>query len=180
MKRKYYKIITDGNDKEGGTLYAPPQWSYPIARDGVEVKNWKSLVLELKNGYYCSFHTCNKGANLVSQDLKDVLESFVGNHSEVEFLPVMVTSKEYGDRTYYILHFRLIFDVIDKKNTIYFDGLDTILKMKLDYEKVKTLNVFNSRPAVNDIIVSKDVHDAIKQRKLTSGLDFVPVFCGNG
>ena len=62
----------------------------------------------------------------------------------------------------------------------YFDGLDTILKLKLDYEKVKTLNVFNSRPAVNDIIVSKDVHDAIKQKGLGSGLDFVPVFCGNG
>lgn len=42
MIGKYYKFIVIGNDKIGGVLYAPPNWPYPIAKDGEEIKNWES------------------------------------------------------------------------------------------------------------------------------------------
>lgn len=75
------------------------------------------------------------------------------------------------------MHFKKIFDVIDTKNTIYVEGTDTILKLKLDYNKVRHLNVFNSQLAINDFIVSDEVRKSIKKNRLDLGIDFMPVYC---
>ena len=180
MELKFYKFIPKGNDKAGGVLYAPSDWPYPIARDGEEVKNWKSLIVELKYGEYCPYHMCIGGANMVSEELKNVLESFIQpNNDDVEFLPIKARSKEYGNRIYYILHFKKIFDVIDKENTVYVPGTDSIIKVRVDYKKVKELKIFNSQPVINDIIVSKEVYKAIKKNKLDLGLEFMPIYCLN-
>lgn len=174
---RYYKFIVKGNDKEG-VLYAPDSWPYPIARDGQEVKNWESLVVELRDGQYRPFHMCIGGANMVNQALKDLLQSYVTSANDIEFLPVKAISKEYGNQIYYIMHFKKIFDVIDPQNTLYVEGTDTILKLRLDYNKVKSLNVFNSQPVINDIIVSDEVRKSIQKNKLDFGLEFMPIFCG--
>lgn len=174
---RYYKFIVKVNDK-GGVLYAPDSWPYPIARDGQEVKNWESLVVELRDGQYRPFHMCIGGANMVNQALKDLLQSYVTSANDIEFLPVKAISKEYGNQIYYIMHFKKIFDVIDPQNTLYVEGTDTILKLRLDYNKVKSLNVFNSQPVINDIIVSDEVRKSIQKNKLDFGLEFMPIFCG--
>ncbi|MDE7455853.1 MAG: hypothetical protein K2M96_04005 [Prevotella sp.] len=180
MNIKYYKLIVKGNEKEGGVLYAPADWPYPIARDGYEVKNWKSLVVELKDGKYRPFHLCIGGANMVSQDLKELLQSFMGTNDDIEFLPVKAVSELYGNQVYYIMHFKKVYDVIDTKHTIYVKGTtDAILKLRLDYDKVKHLNVFNSQPAINDVIVSNEVRKSIQKHKLGFGLEFMPIYCGN-
>ena len=141
MTGKYYKFIVIGNDKIGGVLYAPSNWPYPIAKDGEEIKNWESLVVELQDGTYRPF-----------------------------------ISKEYGNKTYYIIHFKKIHDVIDKENTIYVKGTDSIIKLRVDYKKVKDLHIFNSQPNINDIIVSETLYKAIKKQKLNLGLDFMPIY----
>ena len=176
---RYYRFIVKGNDKVGGVLYSPKNWPYPIARDAEEVRNWQSLVVELKHGVYRPFHACTGGANLVSQELKDLLSQFCKDDTNLEFIPVKATSKEYGDKIYYIMHFKIIYDVIDKQKTIYVEGTDSIIKLRLDSNKVQGLKIFNSRPAVNDIIVSEDVYKAIKMKKLDLGLDFMQIYCGN-
>lgn len=117
---------------------------------------------------------------MVSEELKELLESFVQDDPNIEFLPVKAISAEYGDRIYYILHFRKIYDVIDKKNTIYVEGTDSIIKLRVDYEKTKNLKIFNSQPAINDIIVSADIRRAIRKNKLNLGLIFMPIYCMNG
>lgn len=175
----FYELMLDGNDKIGGTLYAPPEWPYPISRDGMIVKNWESLVLELRDGQYCPFHTCNKGANLVSKELKNLFVSFMGNNNDVEFLPVKVVSTNYGEKEYFIIHFRKIFDVIDKEKSVYVKGTGDIIKLRLDFKKVKDLKVFNSASGVNNIFVSKEVRDAIKKAKMEKGCCFMPVYCGD-
>lgn len=76
------------------------------------------------------------------------------------------------------MHFKKIFDVIDTKNTLYVEGTDSVIKLKLDYNKVKDLKVFNSQPAINDIIVSDEVRKSIRKKKLDLGLEFMPVYCG--
>lgn len=63
------------------------------------------------------------------------------------------------------MHFKKIFDVIDRKKTIYVEGTDSILKLRLDYDKVKSLNIFNSQPVINDIIVSEQVKKSIKKKQ---------------
>ncbi|WP_418834074.1 imm11 family protein [Phocaeicola sp.] len=166
MNIKYYKIIVKGNDKIGGVLYAPDNWPYPIAKDGEEVKNWNTLIVKLRDGEYRPFHLCIGGANLVNQEMKELFETFIKNNDDIEFLPVKTVSEIYGDRIYYIMHFKKIFDVIDRKKTIYVEGTDSILKLRLDYDKVKSLNIFNSQPVINDIIVSEQVKKSIKKTNL--------------
>ena len=105
MNVKLYRFIAKGNVKKGGVLYSPKSWPYPIAVDGQEVKNWESLVVELKDGIYRPFQLCVGGANMVNQDLKDLLQSFIGINNDVEFLPIRAISEIYGEQTYYIMHF---------------------------------------------------------------------------
>ena len=69
---------------------------------------------------------CVGGANLVNKELKTLIESYTTPESEIEFLPIKAISKEYGNKTYYIIHFKKIHDVIDKENTIYVKGTDSI------------------------------------------------------
>lgn len=173
---KFYKIIIVGNAK-GGVLYAPPEWPIPIAFDGEEVQNWQSLVVRLQDGPYRNFNMCISHANLVSEQLKDTLEKTIGPHPDLEFLPIQANSEEYGNRTYYIMHFKKIFDVIDKENTIYVPGTNSIIKLRLDYDKVKDLKIFNSQPYINDVILSDDVRKVIKRNHLDDGIEFMPVYC---
>ena len=175
---KYYKFIVKGNDRFGGVLYSPSAWPYPIARDAQPVQNWQSLVVELRQGQYRDFHACTGGANLVSKEMMTLLKTCSGNNENLEFLPVKAVSTEYGDRDYYIMHFKVIYDVIDTVKTIYVNGTDSILKLRLDEKKVKDLKVFNSQPAINDVIVAEDVCKLIKKQKLDLGLDFMRIYCG--
>ena len=169
---KYYELIENGYDKNAGMLFAPADWPCPIAVDAVEVENWQNLVLELRNGIYCPFLSCNAVANMVSEELKNLFLSFIGENEDIEFLPVPVISKEYGDRTYYIMHFKVIYDVIDKEKTVYVPGTDIITKVRIDQDKAKGLKVFNSQPAINDVIVSEDVYQSMKKNKFDRGLEF--------
>lgn len=186
MKVKFYRFAIQRCHERTGVLYTPPTWPYPIEQDGEEVKNWKSLVVELKGGEYCPFHFCIGGAKMVNEELKNLLESFVKIASDIEFLPVKVISPEYGDRIYYIMHFKKIFDVIDSEHTLYVEQTGDIAKLRLAYDKVKNLHVFNSQATIYDavvskydIIVSEEVRNTIKKNKLDSGLDFIPVYCGD-
>ncbi len=175
---KFYELIVKGNDRIGGVLYSPPKWPYPIARDAQPVQDWQSLIVELRDGQYRHFHACTGGANLVSHEMMTLLRTFNNDEDKLEFLPVKAISKEYGDRKYYIMHFKIIYDVIDTLKTIYVNGTDSIIKLRLDDNKVKNLKVFNSQPAVNDVIISEDVCELIKKQKLDIGLDFMPIYCG--
>ena len=130
---KFYKLIVKGNDRIGGVLYSPPKWPYPIARDAQPVQDWQSLIVELRDGQYRHFHACTGGANLVSHEMMTLLRTFNNDEDKLEFLPVKAISKEYGDRKYYIMHFKIIYDVIDTLKTIYvkgqqlyFDGFDAL------------------------------------------------------
>ena len=173
---KYYDIIVRGNAR-GGVLYAPQSWPRPIAIDGEDVKNWQSLVVELKYGPYRNFNMCVGNANIVSESFKAVIDEVAGNNPDLEFLPIRATSIEYGDRDYYIMHFKKVFDVLDKKNTVYAPNTNSVIKPWVDFEKVGTLKIFNSQPYINDVIVSDDLRRAIKRKHLDDGIEFMPVYC---
>ncbi|MCR5130637.1 MAG: hypothetical protein K6C10_04145 [Prevotella sp.] len=173
--QKYYEIVSRGDDVIGGVLYSPSQWPYPIARDGEKVKNWENLELELRYGKYRDFHLCTGGANVVSESFMNALLPFVKDCSYLEFLPVLAKSTQYGDQQYYIMHFKKVFDVINMKKTMFVEGTDSIIKLVLDREKVKDLPIFNSQPAVNDVIISNDIRKVLIKKHLVLGTDFIPI-----
>lgn len=180
MVIKYYKLIADGYS-DTGVMYAPKEWPRPVAKDAVPVENWQSLVLELKDGPYCHYNKIVGSANVISKELKELLQSFLNNGDDyLEFLPVKVVSKEYGDKKYFIMHFKKIFDVIDSDNTVFGPcgrTVHDVILLRVLYEKVKDLKVFNFRPLLNDVIVSEDIYKAIIKNKLKKGIDFQPIYC---
>ena len=171
MEKKFFRLVTNAYDNVGGLLYAP-KGVYRLAVDGEPVKNWENIIMKLKDGLYTDFSSCVGGANLVSIEFKEVVEKFIPNDYPLEFLPVKAESEKYGNRTYYIMHFKKIFDVIDKRHTVYVDGTDCVIKVCLDYQKSKDLHIFNTQPAINDVIVSGELRRMLRKYKLDLGFVF--------
>ena len=159
-----------------GSIDSPNCDFHPERLDRDDINISDEFIYELNDGMFCHFHMAPHGINLVDSILKDLLEKFAEKEF-VEFIPVLVKSKEYGDREYYILHFTKIFDVIDKDSTIYVDGTDAIIKLALDYDKVKDLHLFNSQPSISDVIISDEIRRQLKKEKLDEGIEFVPITC---
>lgn len=177
MTNHYYKLMPNGYEKEAGLIYSPDKDKCPVVCDAEEVKLNDDFVYELQNGKYSPFDRGPKAVRLVNEELKELLE-INAEKEYTEFIPVMVRSKDYGDRQYYILHFKKIYDVIDEENTVYSNSGD-IINLRVDYAKVKDLHVFNSRPYINDLIVSTKVYKEIKKRKLSFGTSFGIIYCLN-
>ena len=176
QKNLFYEIIINGYYKKVGIIYSLKPCNYPLIQDGKEIKNYNDIQLGLKDGNYADFDRCINGGNLVSEELKDLFISYMGDNPNIEFLPVKVVSKEYGDRIYYIMHFKIIYDVIDKKHSVYVPGTDSIIKRCLLWEKVKDLHVFNSMRYADDVIISDEVRRAMIRKKLKAGIIFTPVW----
>lgn len=175
--KKYYKLIMDGYDKVAGMLFGPESRDFPLANDAQEVPDWQDIVLELRDGEYCPLHFCVKGANVVDDAFKELIESFIGEVDYLEFLPIKAVSPIYGEKRYYIMHFKKIFDVIDKKHSAYIPGTKNLVKLAVDPKKVDGLHIFNSDSYSRAIIVSEQLFKAIKKNKLYMGLDHVVVPC---
>jgi len=177
MVKKFFKLIMDANDEIGGTLYAPKGTDTLLIKDVKEVIGWRNLVFTLNDGIYTPYHMANIGCNLISDELKSTIQEFIPENYPIEFLPIKALSEQYGEKQYHIMHFKIIFDVIDPINTVYVDGTKSIIKLCLDYNKVKNLDIFNSQPSINDIIVSDRLRKAIKKRKLDFGIEFSKLRC---
>ena len=172
--RNFYKLVVNGYEKEAGVIHPVGEWPLSMVRDGVEVKDWKVPVAQLRDGKYCHFDFAPDGSYMVSEELKALMESFIGDDPNVEFLPVKVLSEEYGDRTYYIVHFKEVYrHMINKRHSDENNG--TYIRYALDYEKVKGLKMFTARG--NDILVCPALATAIKKQKLKFGTVICPIRC---
>ena len=180
MKRKYYRITMNAYERRIGTLYAPKGTDTRLISDAKPIPNWQDLIFTLKNGLYAPYHMANIGGNLVNEELKSIIEGFIIPNYPIEFLPVKAISEEYGEKQYYIMHFKIIFDVLDLDNSVYHyyeDGTKSIVKPCLDLMKVNDLDIFNSLPAINDIIVSDRLRKVIIKRNLNFGFVFSELKC---
>ncbi len=164
-------------EKEGGIVTSPNCDACPHVYDGEDADLGNEFIYELKDGKYCPYLMGPWGVNLVDEDLRALLEEYA-EKEYVEFLPVMIHSEQYGDRQYYVVHFTKIYDVIDKENTVY-GPAGNIIKLRVDYNKVKDLHVFNSQPIISDINISAKVYKEIKKRKLGLGTSFGRIGCFN-
>ena len=173
--RNFYKLLPNGYAKDIGVLYPTEEWPFPLCEDGKPVENWHdSLALELKDGRYPPFTLCVGLVNVVDQELKDLFQLFIGEDPNVEFLPVKAISKEYGDRWYYILHFKEVYsEAIDDRHSVALNG--SFIKYGLYYEKVKDLKIFVPQP--DQVLVCPAIATAMKKRKLNFGTMLVPIRC---
>ena len=170
---RFYELMYSDFDKEGGYVATPKGTVHGLINDAEPPRNdYKDIYYSLVHGVYRDFMGVTSGGNIVSEELKNVIEQFIPSDYPIEFLPITIHSDLYGDRVYYFLHFTKIFDVINledcdcggREKT-----MDNIIKTCLDAEKVEGLPIFNSRPYIGDVIISDDLKKAIKRRKLDKG-----------
>lgn len=83
------------------------------------VDNWSTKHFFLKEGEYTDYLTANIGCRLCSQRLHDVLEKCKSEGDIIQWLDAEVESESGEKRPYFILHFPVLFDAIDKKRSKY-------------------------------------------------------------
>ena len=171
MKKKtFYRFLLN---EQGGVLYAPKGTDTRFGVEVLPVKNWENIEFSLKDGEYLPFMSSNIIANFANDELKNLIQEIVPADYPLDFYPIRVKSEEYGEKTYYLIHFKTIFDVIDEKNSVWI--VNSIAKPWIDYEKAKDLDFFNASYAINTIMVSDKVKKLMQQRKLDIGFDFKKV-----
>ena len=164
MAIKYHRIILNGYSKDG-LLYAPSYCSPRFAVDGVQLPDMTDINFTLKDGYYADYMGADVTGRFVSERLKNLFQSYLKPFQKIEFMPILVKSNKYDDRTYYLMHFNKVYDVIDKENSVYIAGTDSIIKPVLDYHKIKDLDIFNLDSFCTSLVVSETVGKEMKKKK---------------
>lgn len=169
---KYYRIVLDGNDNFGGLIHAPKDVKSGFITDANEIdKSIFDMKFTLCDGNYTHFIGSDIGANFVSVELKKLIESYIPMDYPLEFIPIQIHSEFYGNKEYFIIHFTKIFDVIDPENTVYIPDTNSIIKVCLSQAKVENLHIFNSRPIINDIIISEKMRKEMKKHRMNVGIE---------
>ncbi len=168
-KKQFYRFLLK-DIKKHGVLYAPKGTDTRFGTEVLSIENWQNIEFELKGGIYLPFMNSNTNANFANEDLKNLIQEIIPVDYPLEFYPIRVKSEEYGDKIYYLIHFKTIFDVIDKKNSVWV--VNSIAKPWIDYKKVEDLDFFNSSYAINTIMVSDKIKKLMQQRKLDVGIEF--------
>lgn len=177
MRHLYYNVGYN-EDKRVGILGMPEGWNpFPIEKTGIPVENIDRLILTLKYGKYTDLMVSDGCAYALSPRLKELFEHYVTDSTLIEFYPVKAVSEQYGDRTYYMLHFTRWCDVRNEKMTRFMPRSKYPARMVLDYEKVGGLSIFNSDSYRPEFLLSDEVRRAIVREKMHVGIAFDPVEC---
>ncbi len=99
------------------------------------------------------------GMRVVSDRMKSILASQAGPRDEIQWLPVTVTTTDGADHPYWIPHFPVWHDVLDRENTT-FGPSGSPIKYVLSLSKLDGLNVFISFITTYPIIVRDHVREA--------------------
>lgn len=164
---KYYDIncsaySTDGKPKEGGLAYAPSNIDYDTLKHGEKAVDWNIPKFTLKKGIYTCYLPNTLGWHLCSLELKSAIESNKSILDNIEWLEVYVLSEEYGNKTYYALHFIDLLDALDVDYTEFSDSSQNIVvRPCLDLEKIKEHSVFTYKNFSNEFIVNEHLKDEI-------------------
>lgn len=169
LKEYYYNVLMTG---KSGVLHEPEGWPFPIVRWAQkEFKDLKDIELELRDGEYPSIQRCGS-VFVVSEEIKNLLEEHTCDNDGIEFIPVKAKSEKYGISPYYVINFNNTQeDVVSKPHSTYI--LNSLTRFALDYDKVNNKKIFLA--AGSYLLLSEDIAKAMKKRKLTKGVELLPI-----
>ena len=78
------------------------------------MKNWKPIILKLKDGSFSDYQENSAVCRLCSIKLKSIIDQHKSFQNEIQWLPVYVKSGDGETREYFILHFPVLAPVIKK------------------------------------------------------------------
>lgn len=113
---------------------------------------------------------------LMSERLKSLIEANLLGNEQIDWIECKVKNGS-EERTYFILRFNKMLDVLDMQKTIFVQGTDHIIRPVFASSKISAYNTF-SKPSSHDLwkitsglYVSDVLRKAIHKAKLT-GMDF--------
>lgn len=168
-KKKFYSVAPKSCRKNGvGIAFSPENTDTCYGCEVEDVIGLENVVFELRDGIYTPYLWTDVRVQLINKDFKNCIEQYLPKDYPLEFLPIHVTSKEYGDKLYFFPHFKIIFDVIDVEHSKIIPETGSITVPCIDYEKAKDLDFFNSSAYMDTFIVS----DKIKREMKKNGWDY--------
>lgn len=113
---------------------------------------------------------------LMSERLKSIIEAYLTGNEQIDWIECKVKNRS-EERTYYILRFNKMLDVLDVQKTMFVQGTDHIIRPVFASSKICSYSIFPN-PSSHDLwkitsglYVSNVLKKAIQKAKLT-GMDF--------
>jgi len=113
---------------------------------------------------------------LMSERLKSIIEANLTGNEQIDWIECKVKNGK-EERTYYILRFNKMLDVLDMQKTMFVQGTDHIIRPVFASSKISSFSIF-SKPSSHDlwkITLGLYVSDALKktiQKAKLTGMDF--------
>lgn len=175
---KYNRIFFSAYSK-CGVIYPMGKDINNTIEDGYPIVGFENIQFELRDGIYCDFMHCVGIGKFVSEAMKELLSKYISEEDEVVFIPVTVHSKDSGDREYFFMHYNKIKDSIDYENSTMNPETNEVIKIAIDYNKVKGKEIFVIPSPLNNLVVTNKVMREIIKSKLKFGISFFPIYCYN-
>lgn len=113
---------------------------------------------------------------LMSERLKSIIEANLTENEQIDWIECKVKNGT-EQRTYFILRFNKMLDVLDKQKTLFVQGTDHIIRPVFASSKINAYNIFSAPSSYElwkitpGLYVSDTLKKPIQKAKLT-GIDF--------
>lgn len=167
---RHYSIEWAGGERFG-IAYAPEDTPLILLPEEGWVKSWEKMCLTLKGTRFADYLSSNLTLCICSEKLKGILEKCRSEKDALQWLDVEVVAPDGQRRLYYVLHFPVVPDVLDRKRTI-FSKEGVLVRPIISMKAARDHEVF-TYPGGGHItlIVSETVRSMIKAAKCT-GLSY--------
>ncbi|MFW9928715.1 MAG: imm11 family protein [Candidatus Thorarchaeota archaeon] len=164
---KFYKIGFPQNSVYGIGSPENANNSFIVPNDG-KITDWKTIFLRLEDGPFSDYQGSNPVCRLCSKKFKTIIDHGRSESDEIQWLPVKLINEQGEQREYFILHFPVSYDVLDRGRSIIVD-MNHIVKPVFSLEKISNHKVFNyNSDNVLSFIISEDIKIKIEAAHLTN------------
>ena len=95
-----------------GVGFPEKEEDFDVPEDGI-ITNWNPILLNLKDGSFSDYQANSEACRLCSSKLRSIIDRNKSPQDQIQWLPMVVKDEHGEEREYFILHFPVIYDVID-------------------------------------------------------------------
>jgi hypothetical protein len=174
---EYFQVLHAEDEQYApfGVAYAPEDTDlHLVPISGEKVITWSSINLDLRDGDFADYLANDLGARLCSLKLKNIIEENLSQIDEVQWLESTVINSSGLEKKYYILHFPVNYEVIDRDKSIIVNE-KFIVKGILNYSAVQSRHVFTyPNEAGRRFFINKELKKNIEDNNCT-GISFFKI-----
>lgn len=159
---EYYDILPGaGIGGQAGVAYIKNGTEFNLPLKEGWIKEWQTKYFTLRNGEYTDYLPAI-GCRLCSEKMREILERCKSEKDVLQWLDAEVESETGEKRRYFILHFPVLEDVLDKKKSKYVKNILT--KQVINPEACVGHEVFSyPEESTLSFVVSQKVREELKK-----------------